>query len=118
MTYSIEKDYVRFDYPEGGGYRRIINDIVDLIGNPKFTRRMSSLVDLRSLPKPPEAEDMRKLASRFSTLNKQIGPKISFIVKSQAEFGMIRLFGAHVSSYGFEINIFDTEEKAISWLQE
>ncbi len=116
MTYSIEKDYVRFNYPEGGGYRRIIEDIVNLIGNPDLTKRMNCLVDLRSLPKPPEAEDMRKLASRLKTLNKQIGPKISFVVKSQAEFGMMRLFGTHVSSHGYEINIFGTEEKAISWL--
>lgn len=118
MPYSIEKDYFRFEYPEGGGFKRIVGDFTNLIENPKFPGRMNALVDLRSLPGLSGAEDMRKLASTFGNFNKHIGPKISFIVKSQVEFGMMRLFSAQVKSYGLNIGIFETEEEAISWLNE
>ena len=118
MTYSIEANYIKFFYPEGGGYQRINSDFIDLVANPALTKRMNVLIDLRSLPTQPKSEDMKKIADRFNTLSKNLGPKASFLVKNKIEFGMIRIFGAYAETHGLEINIFKSEEKAISWLLE
>lgn len=118
MTYSIGKNYIRFSYPGGDGFQRINDDFNDLASNPKITNRMNVLVDLRSLPTTPKSEDMKKLAGRLDALNEKLGPKVSFVVKNSMEFGMIRVFGAYADLHGFKINIFETEETAISWLME
>jgi len=62
--------------------------------------------------------DVKRIAQDFETLKEKIGPRLSFIVKSQLDYGMVRMFGSLVEMRGFEIEIFDAEEKAISWLKE
>jgi len=78
---------------------------------------MNFLIDLRSLPKPLEAEDMRRLSRYLEGIKDRIGPKFSFIVNRPVVYGMIRLLGAHLNIHDIEVEIFDSEEEAISWLK-
>lgn len=114
MNYSIEKKYVRMDHPGGGAHQNVFQDWFDLIRDPAFSKRMNCLIDLRSLPKPMTSVDVKIIAQDFETLKKKIGPRLSFIVKSQVDFGMVRIFGALVEMRGFEIKVFECEEKAIA----
>ena len=116
MAYFIEKDFVRFEHPEGAAYEQIIADINDLVKNPKLNRRKNFLVDLTTLPKPLEGEDMRNLAIYLDQVKDRVGPKFAFVVNTAVTYGMIRLLGVHLSSYRIEARIFENEADAVEWL--
>lgn len=116
MVYTIEKDFVRFEHPDGAAYHQIIADIDGLINDPDLTRRMNFLVDLRTLPKPLEGEDMRNLATYLERFLDRVGPKFAFIINKAVTYGMIRLLSAHLGSRNIEVRIFDKESDAVEWL--
>lgn len=118
MPYAIEKNYVRFDHPEGARGEDIVAEIAALLKDPAYGAKMNCLVDLRTLPKAPETRDVRRIAAYYGTVREKIGPKIAFIVKNRLEFGMMRMFGILMEAHGFEIQIFETEGEAISWLKD
>jgi len=118
MPYSIKKDYVRMDHPEGGTFQNVHQDWLNLLQDPNLSKRINCLIDLRSLPKPMESVDVLNIARNFEILKEKIGPKLSFVVKTQVDFGMVRMFGSLVEMRGYKINVFESEEEAISWLQE
>ena len=118
MPYRIEKDYVRMTHPEGGAHQNVHQDWLNLLQDPDLSKRMNCLIDLRSLPKHLESLDVKMIARDFEVLKEKIGPKLSFIVKTQVDFGLVRMFGFLVEMRGFDINVFENEEEAIFWLTE
>ena len=84
--------------------------------DPRFEPGMSLLVDCRDLDAPDDVEAVKTGANRVLRSGSSSGiGRVSFLVASEAEYGMARMFGS-LTDPALETEVFRDLDRARAWL--
>lgn len=95
-------------------YVDYLGHMSDLVGDPRFRPEYNHLVDCRASTLSLTSDQIRELASR-SVFN--AGSRRAFLVSSDYQFGLGRMFAAFREfNAGQEIMVFREMREALAWL--
>lgn len=99
-------------------YDDLLLHIEKLAVDPKYISPMKKIVDYRnSTLAKLSTEDSIKITKRKAQLIETFkNEKCAFVAKSDLDFGMTRLHGAHIDGLGVETNVFRNLKEALVWL--
>ena len=84
--------------------------------HPDFQPRSAVLVDVRNIREAPTS---RVLATTGQFLARHGAPhfsRLALVAEGPLQFGLTRMFGSHADTGELEVQVFQREEDALSWL--
>lgn len=111
LVYALGIDEVTYD--------DLSHHIEELSTDPKYMSPMKKIVDYRnSTLSKLSTEESIKISKRKTQLIEIFkNEQCAFVAKSDLDFGMTRLHGAHIDGTGITTNVFRNLADALIWLE-
>ena len=116
IEFEILGSLVRVKSDEAGTEENLLDTIERATRHPDFKPRSAVLVDVRDIR---EAPNSRVLANTGQLLARHGAPhfsRLALVAAGPLQFGLTRMFGAHADSGPLEVQVFEREEDALTWL--
>ncbi len=116
IEFEIQGSLLRVRADAAGTEAEVRDGIERATHHPDFRRRCAVLVDVRAVQ---DAPDTSLLASTGQLLAKEGGPhfsRVAFVTAGPLQFGLSRILGSHADAGGLDVQVFESEDEALSWL--
>lgn len=114
--------YLRDDHLEivaAGDYTpQEIQEIYDhVLVQPGCPRPLPVLCVVQESARSASPEEMREIGSVYSRLAGRVGPRIAMAAADDLNFGLCRMFGAHLEPLGYQCETFRAAREGRQWLR-
>jgi hypothetical protein len=84
--------------------------------HPDFRPLATVLVDCRAILEIPESRDLASTGQLLSREGARLFSRVALIATGPMQFGLTRMFAMHADTGKLEVQAFEDEQTALSWL--
>lgn len=89
----------------------------DVLSRPACPEPLPVLCIVQASSRSASTEEMREISGIYRDLHPRVGPRIAMAASDDLNFGLCRMFAAHVEAVGYESRVFREPRPAREWLR-